>query len=126
VHISVIWYDRKLATDWCNELIDMTNHDIQKNAKDATSMRVKYLKQEYANTSLAPLQTAIGTILETELTKQVDAATRSEYAWRVLDRAYPPDDRRHARPLKSVIAAVSGLIGMLLLLTVLAWRSRKH
>jgi len=126
VHISVIWYDRKLAADWCNELIDLTNHDIQNKAETTASLRVKYLKQEYANTQLVPLQTAIGTILQTELTKQVDAATRSDYAWQVLDRAYPPDDRRPARPLKSVIAAVAGIAGALSLLAILAWRSRSR
>jgi len=126
VHVSVIWYDRKLAADWCNELIDLTNHDIQKKAETTASLRVKYLQQEYANTQLVPLQTAIGTILQTELTKQVDAATRSDYAWQILDRAYPPDDRRPARPLKSLIAAVSGMTGALLMLTFLAWRARKR
>jgi uncharacterized protein involved in exopolysaccharide biosynthesis len=126
VHISVIWYDRKLAADWCNELIEMTNRSIQKYAADAASTRVKYLKQEYGNTLLIPLQTAIGTILTTELTKQVDAVTRPDFAWRVLDRASPPDDRRPARPLKWLIATVSGLLGVLLLLALLAWQSQRQ
>jgi len=72
------------------------------------------------------LQTALRTILQTELAKQVDAATRSDYAWQILDRAYPPDDRRPARPLKSLIAAVSGMTGALLMLAFLAWRARKR
>jgi uncharacterized protein involved in exopolysaccharide biosynthesis len=126
VHISVIWYDRKLAADWCNELIDMTNRSVQKYAADAASTRVRYLKQEYGNTTVVPLQTAIGTILETELTKQVDAATRPDFAWRVLDRAFPPDDRRPARPLKWLIATAAALMGALLLLAVLAWRSSRQ
>ncbi len=126
VHVSVIWYDRKLAAEWCNELIDLTNHDIQTYAENTASVRVKYLKQEAADTPLVPLQAAIGTILQTELTKQVDAATRSDYAWQVLDRAYPPDDRRPARPLKAVIAAVAGIAGSLLLLAILAWRFRSR
>jgi hypothetical protein len=123
VHLSVIWYDRRLAAEWCNQLIDMTNQSIQKYAADAASTRVKYLNREYGNTPLVPLQTAIGTLLTSELTKQVDAATRPDFAWRVIDRAYPPDDRRPARPLKWVIATVAGLLGMLMLLGVLAWRS---
>jgi capsular polysaccharide biosynthesis protein len=126
VHISVIWYDRKLAADWCNELIEMTNLRIQKYAADNASMRVRYLKQEYGNTPIVPLQAAIGSILTSELTKQVDAATRPDFAWRVLDHASPPDDRRPARPLKSLIASVVGLMGVLILLAILAWRSRRH
>src|SRR5262249_24530742 len=126
VHISVIWYDRRLAAEWCNELIEMTNLSLQKYSADAASMRVKYLKQEYGNTSVVPLQTAIGTILTSELTKQVDAATRPDFAWRVVDRAYPPDDRRPARPLKWLVATVAGLMGTLLLLAWLAWQSSRR
>jgi hypothetical protein len=125
VHVSVIWYDRKLAADWCNELIAMTNLRIQKYAADNASMRVRYLKQEYGNTPVVPLQTAIGTILTSELTRQVDAATRPDFAWRVVDHASPPDDRRPARPLKSLIGAVAGLMAVLTALAILMWRSRR-
>jgi uncharacterized protein involved in exopolysaccharide biosynthesis len=122
VHVSVIWYDRNLAAAWCNDLIQLTNRVIQDRAEATAATRVRFLEEQYTKTSLIPLQSAISSVLESELTKQMDAATQPEFAWRVIDRAWPPDDRYPARPLKAVIAAASGVGGALICLLLLLWR----
>jgi uncharacterized protein involved in exopolysaccharide biosynthesis len=126
VHVSVIWYDRYLAAAWCNGLIDLTNKTIQDRAEEIAETRVKYLQQEYAQTSVVPLQSAVSTILVNEMTKKLDAATRPEYAWRILNRAPPPDDRFPARPLKSVLALGAGLVAVFLYIMILAYTHRNR
>jgi uncharacterized protein involved in exopolysaccharide biosynthesis len=126
VHVSIIWYDRRLAADWCNDLIDLTNKLIQDRAEELAAMRVTYLQQEYAQTSVVPLQSAVNSILVNEMTKKMDAATRPEYAWRVVNRAYPPDDRYPAEPQKAVIAAVAGVGGTSLYALFIVYRERRR
>jgi hypothetical protein len=125
VHVSVIWYDRTLAADWCNGLIDLTNAVIQERAKETASLRVKFLKEEYAQISIVALQQAVNTILVNEMTKQMDASTRPQYAWRVISRASIPDDRYPAQPQKAVIGVGAGLGGILFYALVFWLRQRK-
>lgn len=126
VSVSVIWYDRFLAATWCNDLVALTNRTIQERAEATAATRVKFLEEQYAKTRVMALQVAVSTALERELTKQMDAETQPDFAWRVVDRAWPPDDRYPARPLKAAIAAVAGLGGLLACLLFLLWKSGRQ
>ena len=125
IHVSLVWYDRVLAADWCNGLIALTNRRMQESARDLTAKRIEFLKAAYARTEVVTAQTAISTLLQTELSRALDASTRPEYALRVVDPASPPDDRAPARPRKAILAAVAGALGALLALMYGAWRRRR-
>jgi len=126
IHVTLVWYDRALAADWCNGLIALTNRRMQESAHDLTSKRIEFLKAAYARTDVVTAQAAITTLLQTELSRALDASTRPEFALRVVDPATPPDDRKPARPRKAVLGAIGGVLGALLALAYGGWRRRRH
>jgi uncharacterized protein involved in exopolysaccharide biosynthesis len=125
IHVSVVWYDRNLAAQWCNGLIELTNRLMQSKARDMAARRVSYLRQEYQRADTVNLATSISALLQTDLSRAVDANTRPEYALRIVDPASPPDDRRPVRPRKAVIGAASGVLGALLALIIIGVRRRR-
>jgi uncharacterized protein involved in exopolysaccharide biosynthesis len=76
--------------------------------KDAEE-NVQYLRTELDSTSLVMLQQSIGRLLETEMQKLMLAKGNEEFAFRVIDRAQPPNTR--SRPYRSLIVAVATMVG---------------
>ena len=125
IHVSVVWYDRVLAAQWCNGLIELTNRHMQGRARELAASRIGFLNQAYQRADTVNLQASVSTLLQTELSRAADASTRPEYALRVVDPASPPDDRRPVRPRKAVIGAASGILGALLALAYIGVRKRR-
>jgi uncharacterized protein involved in exopolysaccharide biosynthesis len=125
IHVSLIWYDRVLAAQWCNGLIELTNRLMQSKARELAVRRIGFLQDEYKRADTINLQASISTLLQTELSKSTDANTRPEFALRVVDPASAPDDRHPTRPRKAVIGTASGILGALLALAVLGVRKRR-
>jgi uncharacterized protein involved in exopolysaccharide biosynthesis len=125
IHVSVVWYDRVIAAQWCNGLLELTNRLMQSKARDLAQRRIDYLRQEYERADSVNLQTSVSTLLQTELSRAADANTRPEYALRIVDPASVPDDRHPVRPRKSVLGAISGALGALLALAVVGVRRRR-
>ena len=125
IYVSVVWYDRKLASDWCSGIISLTNRRMQEDARDLAAKRVVFLRQEYERTSIVSIQSVISTLLQSELSREMDAITKPEYALRIVDPATMPDDRFPVRPRKAVIAVAGGFVGALLTLTVVVIRRRR-
>jgi uncharacterized protein involved in exopolysaccharide biosynthesis len=125
IHVSLIWYDRVQAAEWCGGLIALTNRRMQESAQDLTNRRIAFLKAAYARTDVVTAQTAIATLLQTEVSRALDASTRPEFALRVVDPPTPPDDRYPARPRKALLGAAAGVLGALLALLYCYWRNRR-
>jgi hypothetical protein len=125
IHVSVVWYDRILAAQWCNGLIELTNRHMQSKARELAASRIGFLNQAYQRADTVNLQGSVSTLLQAELSRAADASTRPEYALRVVDPASAPDDRRPVRPRKAVIGAASGVLGALLALAVVGVRKRR-
>ena len=90
IHVSVVWYDRVVAAQWCNGLIELTNRLMQDKARTLAARRIDFLRQEYQKADTVNLQASISTLLQTDLSRAADASTRPEYALRVVDpRASP-------------------------------------
>lgn len=125
IHVSVTWYDRVAAAQWCNGLIDLTNQVMQSKTRAVAASRIKFLRQEYLQADTVNLQTSISALLQTELSRAADASSRPEYALRIVDPAAAPDDRYPVRPRKAVIGAASGIFGAIVALVVLRVRRRR-
>jgi LPS O-antigen subunit length determinant protein (WzzB/FepE family) len=126
IRVSVIWFDRQIATDWCNGLIALTNDRVQQRTRSMAERRIAYLHQAYERATIVPVQTASASLLQMELSKEMDASSRPDYAFHIIDAASTPDDRYPARPRRAVIGAAAGCFGFLVALAVLAYlRARK-
>jgi uncharacterized protein involved in exopolysaccharide biosynthesis len=126
IRVSLVWYDREQAADWCNTLIALTNRRMQDSARDLAAKRIRYLRQEYERADIVNVQSAISSLLQSEFSRAADASTRPEFALRVIDPATVPDVRYPVRPRKAVIGAASGVFGALLALLVVGVRSRRR
>jgi LPS O-antigen subunit length determinant protein (WzzB/FepE family) len=126
IRVSVVWFDRQTATDWCNGLIALTNDRMQQKARSMAERRIAYLRQEYEKATIVPVQTSIATLWQGELSKEMDAGSRPDYAFHIIDPASTPDDRIPVRPRRAVIGAAAGCFGFLVALAVFAFQRTRR
>lgn len=105
--ISVVWTDPKLAAAWANDLVRITNLTMRDKAISEAARNIEYLKSEAAKTSVVQLQSAIYSILEAEIRKEMLARGSEEYAFRVIDPAVVPE--KPAYP-SVILWAIFGLV----------------
>lgn len=109
VSVSVTWTDGEVAADWANILIDRLNNFTRQRALVTAQTNVDYLEQQMGETTIASLQQAIGSLLESELQKLMLARGNEEFSFRVIDKAEAP--KRRERPRRILIVAVAGILG---------------
>lgn len=120
VVIQVDWPDRELAAEWANVLVERLNSEMRARALQKADASVQYLEQELARTSMLGAQEAISRLIEAQINQRMLANVIEEYAFRVVDRAMPPDLDNPLRPNRPVIVAagiiLGGVIGVLVVL----------
>ncbi|MFK7886942.1 MAG: hypothetical protein AB8G16_08760 [Gammaproteobacteria bacterium] len=124
ITISVDWTDREAAADWVNLLVNDFNRHARENAIEDAETSLAFLEKELETTTLAPIQSGIYRLMETQINRRMLASVKSQYAFRVIDPAVAPSaDRRHY-PRRSVfglfgialgVAVVLGIIVLLML-----------
>ncbi len=125
IRVSMTWYDRQQAADWCNGLIALANTRMQAVVREQSRTRLKFLEQEYEKTDVLSLRSSISTVMQNELVRAMDAGTKPDFAVRPVDQAFVPDDRYPVRPRKIIIGVCAGLIGALLMLAWSVYRRSK-
>jgi uncharacterized protein involved in exopolysaccharide biosynthesis len=124
VVLSVQWTDPASAADWANTLVAMLNERMRQRALAQADSSVNYLKVELERANLVTLQQSVGRLLESELQKAMLARVNTEFAFRVLDPAQPPNWR--SAPRRTQIVAFAFLTGAFLssFIVALRWATR--
>lgn len=91
VTLSVTWTDPKLAAQWANGLVRLTNDYMRDNAIGESERDIAYLSGEAAKTSVVELRNAIYQLMETEIRQDMLAKGSEEYALKVIDPAAVPE-----------------------------------
>lgn len=126
VTVNVDWRDAAVSAEWANALVDRLNAEMRRRAIERTNAAVKFLEQELANTVIVDTRTAIGRLMETQINQRMLANVTEEYAFRVIDRALPPDDDDPVRPRPLVMVVLATAAGLLAgVVVVLATRRRR-
>ena len=112
ITLSITWTDPNLAADWANELTTRINDRLRSQALLEAESSISFLRGEITATNIATLQQSLGKVLESEMQKLLLARGNSDYAFKVIDRAFPP--RARSRPIRSVVMLMSVLLGFLL------------
>lgn len=112
ITIRLAWFDRDLAAQWANALVQRANARLREQALRDAEKNVTYLKREIAESQVVSLQESLGQVLESELQKLLLAKGNSEYAFRTVDPATPP--ARHYRPARALIILFGGVLGFCL------------
>lgn len=127
VELEIRWRDPEKAALWANELVSRLNRVMRARAIDSTNAAIGFLQKELESTSTVETRSAIGRLLESQINQRMFANVTQEYAFRVADRALPPDPRDVVRPDKPLLFALGPLIGLTAgaLLAMLLGRPRR-
>jgi LPS O-antigen subunit length determinant protein (WzzB/FepE family) len=126
VTLSVRWKDADTAALWANELARRVNARLRAEALAEAERNVTYLQKEMAETSVVSLQQSMGRVLEGEMQKLMLARGNEEFAFKVIDKATPPNLRdAPKRALIAIFATLAGGgLGILAVFLRQAWRNR--
>jgi uncharacterized protein involved in exopolysaccharide biosynthesis len=122
VRISITWRDPVVAAQWANELVRLANQKLRSIALDEAARNVAFLREQMSATQIPALQQSIGRALESEMQKMMMAKGGEEYAFKVVDQAYPP--RFRDSPKRGLILAMSAFLGGFAGVLVALLRSR--
>ena len=112
VTLAVHWKDPETAAAWAAVLAGRLNFRLRERALRDAETNVEYLQQQLAGANVVTLQQAIGRLLENELQKLMLARGNTDFAFRIIDSAYPPKERIH--PNRKLIAALGTMAGGML------------
>jgi uncharacterized protein involved in exopolysaccharide biosynthesis len=125
IKFTITWTDPATAARWANELVKLANDTLRGRAIRESEQHIAYLNKEVANTDMAPIRTAIYSVLESEIKNVMLARGPGDYALKVIDPAVVPELK--AGPKRSLWVLGGCFGGFVLALFVLfiraAWRA---
>lgn len=127
VTLSIEWKSPTEAARWANTLVKRLNDRTRTEAIREAETSIGYLQKEMLATSVIPLQQSIGRVLESEMQKMTLARANEEFAFKVVDGAFPP--KRRVYPQRSLIILTAALLGAMLGIVYVAisrlWRQQR-
>lgn len=90
ITLTIRWTNPKLAAQWANGLVSLTNQYLRNRAIDMAETRITFLQAEVEKTHQIALRQDIYSLMESELEHEMIARGRREYALRVIDPAMVP------------------------------------
>lgn len=116
VYVSIKWSNATEAAEWTNGLVAAANTYLKGIAIAEGERNVAYLSQQVFGTMPVEVRQAAGTLLTAELRKVMVARGRSEFAFRTVEPASPPDLNWYEGPV--LMGAAGAALGILLGVTV--------
>jgi uncharacterized protein involved in exopolysaccharide biosynthesis len=105
VTLTMTWKDPKLAAEWANGFVRLTNDYLREKAIKESERNIAYLNDQVSKTSVVEVRNSIYSLMEMEIKKGMLARGSEEYALKVIDPAIPPDDPVSPRPILWTLAA---------------------
>jgi uncharacterized protein involved in exopolysaccharide biosynthesis len=113
VTLQVDWRDRHEAVEWANDLVQRVNTEMRKRAIAKADASLGYLEKELAKTPEVGMREAIYRLIESQIRQRMLADVTEEYAFRVVDKAMPPDADDPIRPKKFLLLVAGPFLGLL-------------
>ena len=111
VTLTVTWKDANQAAKWANDLVKKTNDHLRAKAIVESDRNISYLNAEVLKTDVVGVKTAIFSILQNEISKEMLARGSDEYALKVVDPAVAPELPYSPQPLMWVLIGLfTGLL----------------
>jgi uncharacterized protein involved in exopolysaccharide biosynthesis len=114
VSVHIDWTDPDKAALWANELVARLNAELRRRAIEDSAASVEYLQKELLARTVIDTRQAIARLMETQINKGMFANVTLEYAFRVIDKALPPDSKDPIRPKKALMLALGCALGLFL------------
>lgn len=124
VTMTVTWKNPVEAAAWANGIAAMTNDYLRKKAIDKSERSIAYLTTEAEQTTVVEARTAIYTVMANEIDKAMLARGTEEYAFQILDPAYPPEKPSSLPFYAWMIIALAGssILSLLGVFLLVAWK----
>ncbi len=119
-NMTIEWTDPQTAATWANGLVAAANDFLRKKAIAESEEHIAYLNEEAAKTDVAQVRAAIYAVLESEIKNVMLAKGPGDYALKVIDPAFPPEQR--SSPILIVWVLVGGFIGFVLSMIIIFFR----
>jgi uncharacterized protein involved in exopolysaccharide biosynthesis len=112
VTISIAWRDPRLAAQWANDLVRVTNETLRDKAIAESERNISYLNGQVSNTNVVELRNALYMLMEAEIKKEMLARGSESYALKVIDPAVAPERQSSPRPVLWIILGALGGVAM--------------
>lgn len=126
ITLTVTWRNPALAAAWANGLVKMTNDFLRAKAIARSERSIAFLNEQASKTTVLEARQAIFTVLESEIDNAMLARGTEEYAFKVLDPAFPPERPSSLGVVTWMIlaAAASSLLAFLAVFIRVAWNKQ--
>ena len=114
VTLSITWRDADVAADWANDLVRRANVHMRSRTVDEARRSLEFLTEKAAAEQSVSVREALYKVVESQYKSLALASVREDFAFRVIDRATPPDPHDFVKPRRALFAAVGGCLGLLL------------
>lgn len=114
VTVTVDWYDRHLAADWANGLVQLANEGLRTRAVSDANAVLFSLQGELVQANVAELRNSLARLMEAQLKARTYASVRKEYAFKIVDPAVAPEVRKSIRPVRALIVILGGFASLLI------------
>lgn len=109
VLLTMTWTDPRLAAQWANGLVELTNDYLRDKALRDSESHIAYLRSQIDTTSDVELKNVIYSLIESEIKKAMMARGDAEYALKVVDAAVVPE--KPSSPKRWLWTLAGALIG---------------
>jgi uncharacterized protein involved in exopolysaccharide biosynthesis len=113
ITLNIRWRDPVEAARWANTLVARLNAEMRSRAIARTSASLGYLEKELAVTSAVETRQAVSRLIEAQINQRMLANVTQEYAFRVVDRALPPDPLDIVWPQKALLLIAGPVFGVI-------------
>lgn len=111
VVVSILWTDPKVAAEWANSFVQLTDDKLRARRKHDTDGNLKLLDEVIARTIAVDLKQTLYRMYQLELEKQMQAQVRGSLFFRIIDPAVPPDRKNYMTPNLKLLIGGGILLG---------------
>lgn len=112
VTLTIEHYSPYIASRWLEDLVRDVNIEMKQKDVSEAEKSIVFLSRQLERTEIAEMQSVFYQLIEEQTKTIMLSEARDEYAFTVLDPAYPPENK--FKPKRAVIVILGLILGMIL------------
>lgn len=120
IRVTVDWHDPVIAAEWANGLVALANEMVQQQALQDAERNMEFLNRQIEETNVFELRQVLFGLVENEMKTIMLASVQSEYGFKIVDEAVPPEIRTF--PHRALICVLGTVLGGFIALAVVLVR----
>jgi len=120
ITFSLKWSDPNLAASWLNTLVQRVNAKMKTDKLLETEQNISFLRSALDKARLTEVRNSISALLQSEIGAQMLTENSDEFALKVIDPAFPPNE--HSEPRLLLVIFMSLFIGGFVSISLILWK----